>query len=375
MSKQNRSNSNNFLHVPNGLELNIASHLVKLAENICQARGKRTRIMEVCGTHTVEFARSGITQMLSGSLDLRSGPGCPVCVTDQQDLDRMVALAAEKNVIIVTFGDLIRVPGSSTSLEKEKARGAQIHICYNPMEALDVCDKNPDNEIVLLGVGFETTTPLLALTILHAKERKIDNFYILTAIKIINPALNTLFGSKNHDIEGLILPGHVSAILGRQSFDYLAADYKLPATITGFQPLDLLTGLHNLLQIIKDNKPRVTNLYKHVVKEQGNEKAKQIISRVFQDEQTTRWRGLGEIPFSSLELRPEFKQYDANRKFDIKINPTKIQPACQCGEIITGKISPFECSLFNTSCTPTNPIGPCMVSSEGACNSYHRFLS
>jgi len=357
------------------LEKKVIASLLKLAADISSRRGKSLKIMEVCGTHTVEFARSGITQLLSKTLDLRSGPGCPVCVTDQQDLDRMITLASLENTIIVTFGDLVRVPGSSTSLEKEKARGAHIHICYNPMEALDLCARYPEKEIVLLAVGFETTIPLLALTVQYAKQKKLKNFSLITAVKIIHPALEALFGSKNHDIDGLILPGHVSAILGRRSFDYLATDCNLPATITGFQTFDLLTGLYDLLQIINGNDPKVTNLYKHVVKEEGNQKARQVIYGVFQKEQNTRWRGLGPIPFSGLELKPEFKHLDAVSKFNIKVKPSNTLPPCRCGEIITGKISPFECPFFNQSCTPADPIGPCMVSGEGACNTYHKFLS
>lgn len=373
-SKEKFSNFN-FSQIPGELEKDITDHLVLLANKIAHRKGKKIRIMEVCGTHTVEFARSGITQLLSDSLDLRSGPGCPVCVTDQQDLDRIIALAAIKNTVIVTFGDLVRVPGSSTSLEKEKARGAHIHICYNPMEALNICEKYPGKEIILLGVGFETTIPLLAYTVLQAEQRKLRNFSIITAIKIINPALHALFEKQDHHLDGLILPGHVAAILGRQNFDYLAADYHLPATITGFQPLDLLTGLYSLLEDINNNNPKVTNLYKHVVKEEGNIKAKQIMYRVFQEEQAARWRGLGVIPGSSLELKPEFRHLDAGSRFKIKVRPSNDLSPCRCGEIITGKISPFECPLFNQSCTPANPIGPCMVSAEGACSTYHKFLA
>lgn len=374
MNKIKQPGKQCILETSDLLEKKAVARLLKLAADISCRRGKSLKIMEVCGTHTVEFARSGLTQLLSKNLDLRSGPGCPVCVTDQRDLDRMIALASLENTIIVTFGDLVRVPGSFTSLEKEKARGAHIHICYNPMEALDLCTRYPEKEIVLLAVGFETTIPLLALTVQHAEQKKLKNFSVITAVKIIHPALEALFGSNNHDIDGLILPGHVSAILGRQSFDYLATDYNLPATITGFQTFDLLTGLYDLLQTINRNDPKVNNLYKHVVREEGNQKARQVIDRVFQEEQNTRWRGLGPIPLSGLELKPEFKHLDAGFKLKIPVMPSKDLSACQCGDIITGKIKPFGCSLFGKSCTPSNPIGPCMVSVEGACNTYFKFF-
>ncbi len=357
-----------------GLNKKMVNGVIDLARAAADKEGRPIRVMEVCGTHTAAIARIGIAQLVSDCLDIRSGPGCPVCVTHQDDLDYMIALALQKNTAIVTFGDLIRVPGSSTTLEEQKAKGAHIQICYSPMEALDICLKYPKKEVVFLGIGFETTIPSLAITVRHAYQSDVKNFSMVTSLKTILPALNALLCDREHNIDGLILPGHVAAVLGRKSFEYLAGDYQMPSVITGFEPFDILTGLYKLLELIMNDRPEVLNLYNHVVKETGNEKARKVMFSVFDKEGITKWRGLGEIPFSGLILERSFGRFDAKRRFDLDISFTGQNSQCECGEIITGKKTPFECPLFNKSCTPASPVGPCMVSAEGACSSYYKYL-
>lgn len=370
-----KDNPSTFPHDAPGELLDTAlGRTMELARRLAGEMGRKLKIMEVCGTHTVAFAHSGLTGLLSEYVDLRSGPGCPVCVTHQDDLDRMIAAASIKDTVIVTFGDLIRVPGSSSTLEMEKARGAHVHICYSPMEALEICSNYPQKEVVLLGTGFETTTPSLALTVLHAQKRQLKNFSIITALKRVPPALDALFARTEHNIDGLILPGHVSAVLGRKAFDYLAPEYGLPAVIAGFEPFDLVAALFSLLTDLARGETRVSNLYKHVVRETGNGKAIQVTESVFENEESTRWRGLGTIPGSGLKLRKTCSNFDAAEKFDLNaVKFTKIN-GCRCGDVITGALIPFECPLFKKSCTPMSPAGPCMVSQEGACSAYYRYL-
>lgn len=350
----------------------IFEKVAGLAEKAARKKGRRLKIMEVCGTHTMAFSRSGITSLLSDYLDLRSGPGCPICVTHQQDLDDMISLAGFKDVIIVTFGDLIRIPSSFSSLEKEKARGANVHMCYSPMEAVDLAFKYPEKEVVLLGIGFETTAPLMATVLSEAKKKKLKNFSLYSALKSVPPALEALFQNKDFELDAMILPGHVSAILGRGTFDFISRDYKLPAAVTGFEPLDLLIGLFYLLKKIDEKHIEVINTYSHVVKEKGNEGAREQIDFYFQQEDVL-WRGLGLIANSGLMVRPDFSEFDARSRFQIEVCPGENYPDCRCGDIITGKITPYECPLFNKRCTPLSPVGPCMVSSEGACSAYYQY--
>jgi len=351
----------------------LLDHTLALGYKTADKKGEKIKIMEVCGTHTVAFSRSGIAQLLSDVLDLRSGPGCPVCVTHQQDLDYMISLSRIKDVIIVTFGDLLRVPGSFTSLEKEKAKGANVHICYSPLEAIDLAAKNTQKEIVLLGIGFETTAPTIAAALSQALEKGLQNFSIYSTLKLVPPALEALLQEKKFDLDGLVLPGHVSTVLGSDAFDFIAQEYALPCVVTGFEPLDLLIGLYYLLTSLIEEKAELTNTYTHIVKEKGNQAAKEIINLYF-EEGDTLWRGFASIPGSGLKLRTKYNDFEARYRFKkVEIPETGVFSGCSCGDIITGKLTPFDCVHFNNGCTPLTPVGPCMVSSEGACSAYYQY--
>ena len=345
-----------------------------LGEKEAGRKGRKVKIMEVCGTHTVSFSRSGITSLLEDVIDLRSGPGCPICVTHQQDLDGMLSLARQKDVIIVTFGDMIRVPGSRTTLEREKAKGAEVHVCYSPMEALEQALSFPQKEVVLLGVGFETTAPAIGTVLREAAQQKITNVSIYSTLKIVPPALDALFSNSNTDLDALILPGHVSTVLGRKAFDFIAERYNLPAVVAGFDPLDLLAGLYHVLKCLEEGRAIVSNAYTHVVKEEGNHRAMEIINHCFIRREVP-WRGLGSIPGSGLGIAPQLAEFDAEKRFNIEIGSNLLAEfeGCRCGEVITGRLIPPECPFFDKSCTPLTPVGPCMVSSEGACGAYYQY--
>lgn len=344
-----------------------------LGEKIAGSRGRKITLMEVCGTHTMAFARSGLTRYLAGVLDLRSGPGCPVCVTHQQDLDYILALAELKEVITVTFGDLLRVRGSVSSLEQARARGARVEICCSPVEALSLAQRHPRREIILLGIGFETTAPAMASTVLQAKSMRLDNFSIFTTLKLVPPALHALLREQTFKLDGLILPGHVSAVLGRSAFDFLSRQYALPAVVTGFTDLDLLAGLYQLLSLIERREPATQNAYTHVVREDGNSTAKALLARCFEPEDVL-WRGLGLIPQSGYRLKDDYHSFEARERFGLDSPRNETLADCRCGEIICGRATPFDCPLFNRACTPAKPVGPCMVSSEGACSAYYQHL-
>jgi hydrogenase expression/formation protein HypD len=336
--------------------------------------GRKVNVMEVCGTHTVAFARSGITEMISEFIDLRSGPGCPICVTHQNDLDRIFSLTNQQDVIIVTFGDLLRVPGSFTTLEREKAQGGRVQICYSPLEAVELAASTPRAKIILIAIGFETTAPVIASVIINAIAINLSNFWIYPVLKLVPPALKVLLQNNlTLGLDGFILPGHVSAILGRDAFDFIGS-HKIPAVVSGFEDLDLLYGLNMLLQLIMDNKSDIANAYAHVVNDKGNKTAQDLINHCFTVEENTLWRGLNVIPASGLALREEFSTYDARNYFETTVNGQIADFGCLCGEIITGLIKPNQCPLFGNRCTPSMPIGPCMVSPEGACGAYYKYL-
>lgn len=352
----------------------LLARVLAMGEKEAARRGRRLRIMEVCGTHTVSFSRSGIASLLEDVIDLRSGPGCPICVTHQQDLDRMLSLAGLENVIIVTFGDMLRVPGSLTTLEKERARGAAVHICYSPVEALEQALLFPQKEVVLLGVGFETTAPTIGTVLLEGAKQKLSNFSIYSTLKIVPPALEALFTVYQSELDALILPGHVSTVLGRKAFAFIAERFGLPAVISGFEPLDLLAGLFLALQCLQEDRADVCNAYDHVVKEDGNPVARDIMHKCFVPEEVP-WRGFGAIPGSGLGIAPAWEDFDASKKFAGTLSPAppRTYEGCRCAEIITGRLIPPDCPFFGSSCSPLTPIGPCMVSSEGACGAYYQY--
>jgi hydrogenase expression/formation protein HypD len=329
-------------------------------------------IMEVCGTHTMAIAQHGLRALLPGNVNLISGPGCPVCVTSARDIDKAIALSRNKDVIITTFGDLVRVPGSISSLEKERANGSAVVPVYSVMDSLAVAGQNPSKNVVFLGIGFETTSPTVAATVLAAKKQKIKNFFVLPMFKLITPALKSILEMKERKIGGFLLPGHVSAIIGEKPYKFIARDYKTAAVISGFEPDDILESVKMILKQIAKNHFFIENQYKRAVNLNGNPQARAIMNKVFRPVDT-QWRAIGSIPKSGLGFREAYKDFDAERRFRIKVPGTREPKGCLCGKILLGLKAPSACGLFARRCTPGNPIGPCMVSSEGACAAAYKY--
>ena len=330
-------------------------------------------LMEVCGTHTVALARTGVRSILPQGVKLVSGPGCPVCVTSNKDIDTVIALSRIDNVIITTFGDMTRVPGSTSSLNEEKAAGRDIRIVYSPLDGLRCAQDNPDKEVIFVGVGFETTTPLIASTIRRAKTAGIDNFSVFAAHKTVPHTLDVLVNDPEVDITALILPGHVSTIIGKQPYEFLADTYGIPGVIMGFEPIDLLSGIAMLLKMLSEGRAEIINDYKRGVMDEGNIAAQETIAEAFEPCDAT-WRGLGLIEGSGYALRKDYEKYDALRKFAPAVEPTIEPKGCRCGDVLRGVIDPKECPLFEKVCSPEHPVGPCMVSSEGSCAAFYKYL-
>ncbi len=330
-------------------------------------------IMEVCGTHTMEFFRTGVKDIFPDKLHLIDGPGCPVCVTPNEYLDRAIEIGKRyENVVITTFGDMLKVPSSYSSLKEERAKGMNIEVVYSPFDALEIAKNNPDKEIVFLGIGFETTAPGEASVILQAEKEKVKNFSVLSGAKLTVPAICALLEDENVKIDGFIYPGHVSVITGMEPYYMIADKYGKPGVVTGFESHDLLIGTLSLIALIKGKRKIAINEYRRVVKEKGNINARSIMYEVFEKGDSL-WRGIGKIPESGLFVREKYREYDAYYKFPANPPPSKEHPGCRCGEILKGLVTPFDCPLFGKKCTPENPIGPCMVSSEGACAAYYKY--
>jgi hydrogenase expression/formation protein HypD len=342
-----------------------------LIRRIQRASARPIQLMEVCGTHTVSIFRYGIRGILPEQITLISGPGCPVCVTPNGDIDLAIALSRQKDVTIVTFGDMMRVPGSTSSLQKEKAEGRDIRIIYSSLEALKIAKEHPGKNVVFLAIGFETTSPTIAVAILRAKEEKLGNLFFLNSQKRVPPALIALLQTKQVKIDGFILPGHVSTIIGTNPYQFIAKEYGRPAVITGFEPLDILQGIWMLVQQIEENRAAIEIQYRRVVHENGNPTAINKIYEVFEKGESD-WRGLGGIPDSGYRFKESYRQMDA-RNFNVEVEPPKEHPECLCGEVLQGIKSPLECRLFKKVCHPENPIGPCMVSIEGTCHTYFKY--
>jgi len=337
------------------------------------AESKRPiRLMEVCGTHTVSIFRNGIRQLLPETIHLVSGPGCPVCVTATHEIDKAIELASS-GAIVTTFGDLIRVPGSATSLGERKAKGADVRIVYSSFEALKLAQANPERKVVFLAVGFETTAPTIAATVREAKRLGVENFYVFIAHKIVPPAMAALLASGELKLDGFILPGHVTSIIGLAPYVPVAKQYGTPCVVCGFEPLDILQTILRLVQLINEGRPEVENLYRRGVSDEGNPKAREVMWEVFETGEAE-WRGLGVIPGSGLVLREPYRRFDAATHFGLDAVPRAEDPrGCACGDILRGVKAPPECPLFRKACHPRRPIGPCMVSSEGTCSAYYRF--
>lgn len=335
------------------------------------AHDRPMTFMEVCGTHTMAIARFGIRQMLPSSIRLISGPGCPVCVTPNNYLDHAIAISRLPEVTICTFGDMMRVPGSTSSLEKERAKGCDIRIVYSTLDALDISRNNPDKQIVFLGIGFETTAPTIAASILSAAKENIKNYSVLSAHKVVPPALKALLAGPVK-LDGFILPGHVSTIIGAKAYRPLTEKHRIAGVIAGFEPTDMLAAILELATQTANNCPAIHTSYVRAVTEEGNAKAVEIMNHVFEP-RDSEWRGIGTIPSSGLKIRDTFADFDAAKGFNVEIEPTVEPKGCRCGEILTGLSSPTDCPLFGKSCTPEDPVGSCMVSSEGTCAAHYKY--
>ena len=345
----------------------------KLVAEIRILAGKldKVRIMEVCGTHTMEIGRLGIRQLLPENVELISGPGCPVCVTPASYIDSTADLALSGRARIAAFGDLFRVPGNRLSLAAVRAKGAQVDIVASPRGALDIARRNPGQLVVFTAVGFETTIPATASAVRTAAGENLDNVLFYTAHRLVPPALETLLSDPSLGITAFMLPGHVSVITGEQAYRILE-EHHIPGVITGFEPLDILGGICAILDMLVNGESGVKNTYTRVVRPEGNLQAQKLIDATYEHCHAM-WRGIGSIPDSGLALRPEFARFDAARHFGFADDETEMPEGCACGAVMTGRIVPRDCTLFGTACTPENPVGPCMVSSEGSCAAAFRY--
>lgn len=328
--------------------------------------GRKFAFMEVCGTHTMAVARYGLKKLLPGNVRLISGPGCPVCVTPKEYVDHAVALARSPGVTVATFGDMMRVPGSSTNLLRLQAEGADVRVVYSARDALALARAEPKRRVVFLAVGFETTAPTVAATVEEAAAGGVKNFFVLAAHKLIPPAMAALCENGDLALDGFLCPAHVSAIIGARAYEFIPRDYGLACAVAGFEPVDVLQGIYLLIKQYAGGERRVDNQYSRVVKAEGNARAQEIMADVF-DVCDSRWRGLGDLPASGLALRPEYAAFDAARAVEVEPEETMPDRGCICGEVLTGAKVPAACSLFGEGCTPARPVGPCMVSSEGSC--------
>ncbi|HUX48989.1 MAG TPA: hydrogenase formation protein HypD [Dehalococcoidia bacterium] len=344
----------------------------KLAQKIASRSTRPIKIMEFCGGHTHAILRYGIRQLVPKTVEMRSGPGCPVCVTATADLDKAIALAHLPDVIITTFGDMTRVPGSYSSLQQAKAEGADVRIVYSTIDAVEMAQANPGKSVIFAGIGFETTAPTIAASIIKARRDKIKNFYVLSLNKLTPPVMKVLLDSGELKLDGIIGPGHVSVIIGSHPYEFIPKDYGVACVISGFEPLDILLCIDKLVEQIEKGEPKVEIAYPRGVKPAGNRKAWQLTERVFEIGEAN-WRGIGIVPQSGLKVREKYERFDADKAFSVTLKPPKEPKGCRCGDVIRGAAMPLECKLFRKVCTPESPVGPCMVSSEGACAAYYQY--
>ena len=347
--------------------------ILSVSEKLKSVSKKEIVLMEVCGGHTMAIHRFGLASLLPPTIRLISGPGCPVCVSSQHFIDMAMAYSKISGVIIATYGDLIRVPGSSTSLEKERANGSDVRIVYSVLESLEIAKSNPKKNVIFLGIGFETTAPLTAAAILQAKQENIPNFFVLSAHKVMPPVMKALV-EEGVKIDGFIAPGHVSAITGTSIYDELASVCGLGVVVSGFEPVDMMQSILMLVTQIESGTPGVEIQYQRVVHNEGNQVALQVLKDVFELYDDS-WRGLGMIPQSGLKIREELSSFDAERRFTVVV-PSSTEPkGCICGQILRGLKTPVDCPLFARKCTPSDPVGACMVSGEGTCATYYKYRS
>ena len=347
--------------------------LIEAINGCMKEIGRPVRLMEVCGTHTVAIFRQGIRSLLPEGITLLSGPGCPVCVTAMRDVDTAVAISKLSGVVLTTFGDMMRVPGSKKSLLYSKAEGGDIRVVYSPLDALKIAEENKGKEVVFFATGFETTSPSVSGTVLEAERRKVPNFYIYSVHKTVPPALKALLDSGEVRVDGFILPGHVSTVIGSVPYDFIASDYNKPSVITGFDAVDILSGILMILKQLASGKARIEIQYKSVVRKEGNPRAVSVLYRCFEPEDAE-WRGIGVIPLSGLRLNQAYRHRDIRSVYTLDVTDEGGHPtACSCGEVLKGIKVPTDCKLFGKACTPDSPVGPCMVSSEGSCAAYYKY--
>jgi hydrogenase expression/formation protein HypD len=335
--------------------------------------GRELALMEVCGGHTHAIYKHGIDELLPPGLELVHGPGCPVCVIPVGRVDDAVSLALEPNVIFTTFGDMMRVPGSKGSLLDARSRGADVRMVYSPLDALELARANPESEVIFFAIGFETTTPSTAITLLQARAQGVGNFSVFCNHVTIAPPLKAILGAPELRLDGLIAPGHVSAVIGSRPYEFIASEYGRPVVVAGFEPLDILQSVLMLVRQLAAGRAEVENQYTRVVRQDGNPLALEAIERTMELRDSFEWRGLGSIPKSGLRLRAEFAGWDAERRYEVPGISVPDHKACQCGSVLRGLVKPWECKVFGTACTPERPIGTCMVSSEGACAAYYHY--
>jgi len=345
----------------------------RLAEEIARLTDRQLRLMEVCGGHTHTIFKYGIEDLLPANITMIHGPGCPVCVIPLGRLDDAISIATRPGVIFTTFGDTVRVPGSKASLLQAKAAGADVRMVYSPLDALKIARQHPEREVVFFGIGFETTAPSTAMTVLQAQRTGIANFSVFGNHILIIPALKALLESPEMRLDGFVGPGHVSTVIGTRPYHFVSQVYGKPVVISGFEPLDVMQAVYMVVKQIVEGRAEVENQYKRAVDAEGKRKALEVIDEVFEPRDYFEWRGLGSIPYSGLKLREKYAAFDAERQFDIPGLNIADPRACQCGEILKGVLKPWECKVFGTACTPETPIGACMVSSEGACAAYYSY--
>ena len=341
-------------------------------ENAAGRLDRAANFMEVCGTHTMGAFRSGLPSLLPANVSLRSGPGCPVCVTAQGEIDALIGLASLPEVTLCTYGDMLRVPGQGGSLEAQRGQGADVRVVYSAMDAVRLAQKQPHRQVVLAAVGFETTAPATAVAIEQAARLELDNFTVMASHKLVVPALHALLAAGDIPLDGLLCPGHVSVVIGGESYRPLVETYGIGCVVSGFEPEQMAAGLAELTRMAADARPALVNQYPEAVSPEGNRTAKALLDRVF-EHASAPWRGLGRIEDSGLVLRSEYRRFDACKRFGLIVEDVPEPAGCRCGEVITSRVAPDQCPLFGRACTPTRPIGPCMVSSEGTCAAWFKY--
>lgn len=345
---------------------------IKVLARSLEGRKSAYRIMEVCGTHTMSIAKFAINDLLPKNIMLVSGPGCPVCVSDAGYIDAAVELA-RKGHLIATFGDMVNVPGSDTNLAKVRAEGVNLKICYSPLAAVDIAMENPTRQVIFLAVGFETTTASFAAMLDIIEKRKIGNLSLLTSFKLIPPAMKALASDPEFEIDAFLCPANVSVIIGSNAYEPFVSENKIPCVVAGFEPVDIMMGLEAIARQLCEGRAEVENLYMRAAKREGNVRAQELMEKYLEDYDAS-WRGIGVIPGSGKKIRGAYAKYDASALFGVEIKAGRPDPRCRCGNVLKGKIRPNECPLFAKICNPANPVGPCMVSTEGSCSAYYKYM-